>query len=174
MRIHARRMAAMMIAAISVLTMAPGVSQAAHPAPAAADKGNVAGAPFVFTRKTGLGVTQVINCWGRVDHPHNSTGTPSAVTGKSQTWCDAPIAQISAQTELYRYLDGYGYTLVGIGSLAYELNHAGPVVSTAYDICQGRLAYWAAVGRHRLVAPPGFQPPSITLTTGTPGVGVNC
>lgn len=133
-----------------------------------------AGDPVTFTRRTGVGTMQVITCQGRADYPHNSTGTPSAVTGKVRTWCDAPIAQIQAQAELYRYLDGYGFTVVGIGPTEYQLNSTGPVVSTAYDICQGRPTYYYTLGRHRLVAPPGFEPPYITFETQTPAVVVDC
>ncbi|MFD9699903.1 hypothetical protein [Lentzea sp. NPDC059081] len=130
--------------------------------------------PIVFTRSGGPGTLDVITCTGTSDYPHNSSGTPSAVTGKSRSSCTAPVAQVRAQAELWRYLDGYGYTLTGIGSLAYDLTTAGPLTSTAYDICQGRLAYWVTVGRHTFYAPPGYSPPSITLTTQTPPVGVNC
>lgn len=133
-----------------------------------------AGDPVTFTRRTGIGTMQVITCWGRADNPHNSTGTPSAVTGKARSGCNAPIEEIQVQAELYRYLDGYGFTVAGIGPTEYQLKSAGPVVSTAYDICQGRPTSYYTFGRHRLVAPPGFEPPSVTLETQSRVVTVDC
>lgn len=162
-----------MVAAAMAATVVVGMAPAASAVDTAGKGGNGITA-LVFSGTTRAGVQQVITCWGQAQYPHHSSGTPGAIVAKARTWCDAPIAQIEVQTELYRYLDGYGYTTVGIGSLGYALNSAGPVQSDAYDICQGRLSYWAAVGRHRLVAPPGFTPPTISFTSGTPGVGVNC
>lgn len=131
-------------------------------------------APIVFTKPNRLGTLDVITCTGTSEYPHNSSGTPSAVTGKSRSSCTAPVDQIRAQAELWRYLEGYGYVQTGVGSLAYDFKVKGPLTSTAYDICQGRLAYWVTVGRHTFFAPPGYSPPSISFNTETPSVGVNC
>ncbi|NGY62570.1 hypothetical protein G7043_26985 [Lentzea sp. NEAU-D13] len=160
--------------AVASFAIAPTASaQAANTRAGLPDisKGN---APIVFTKSTGLGTLDVITCTGTSDYPHNSSGTPSAVTGKSRSSCTAPVAQIRAQAELWRYLEGYGYVQTGIGSLAVDFNVQGPLTSTAYDICQGRLAYWVTVGRHTFFAPPGYSPPSISFNTETPPVGVNC
>ncbi len=191
MRVRHRRLVATLAtalttAAVAALAMAP-TATADTSAPAAVVSAAQARAalppaslirsgndPIVFTKANGLGTMDVITCTAATDYPHNSAGTPSAVTGKSRSSCTAPIAQIRAQAELWRYLEGYGYSQTGIGSLAVEFKVAGPLTSTAYDICQGRLAYWKAVGRHTFYAPPGYSPPSLSFTTETPPVGVNC
>jgi len=178
MRVRHRLVVALATAlTAAALTAAPTASASTTGASAALPRfGQVTSGkgPIVFSKANGLGTMDVITCTGAADSPHNSTGTPSAITGKSRSYCTAPIAQIRVQAELWRYLDGYGYTLTGIGSLAYEFDNAGPLTSTAYDICQGRLAYWVTVGRHTFYAPPGYSPPSISLVTQTPPAGVNC
>jgi hypothetical protein len=73
---------------------------------------------------TTRGVDVVITCPISSDYPHKSTTTPGAVDGKAKTSCDAPVTELRAQGELYRYLDGYGFTLVGIGSLDYQSSSA--------------------------------------------------
>ncbi|PSL55741.1 hypothetical protein B0I31_10432 [Saccharothrix carnea] len=188
MRVRHRRLAAALATAlttvaIATLTMAPTaaaapttLAEAANTRVGLPDAGRVGNGndPIVFSKPNGLGTMDVITCTGATDYPHNSSGTPSAVTGKSRSSCTAPVTQIRAQAELWRYLEGYGYVQTGIGSLAVGFNTPGPMPSTAYDICQGRLAYWVAVGRHTFFAPPGYSPPSISFRTETPPVGVNC
>ncbi|SDF42665.1 hypothetical protein SAMN05216553_101584 [Lentzea fradiae] len=158
----------------TALVAAASVALPAAPAQAEPVRAGTGDGPVVFTRSTGLGMQDVITCTGTSDNPHNSSGTPSAVTGKSRSSCTAPVAEIRAQAELWRYLEGYGFVQTAIGSLAAAPNSAGPMPSTAFDICQGRLAYWVTVGRHTFYAPPGYSPPKITLVTETPPVGVNC
>ncbi|MEU3622772.1 hypothetical protein BS329_09785 [Amycolatopsis coloradensis] len=177
---------ALTTAAVAALTMTP-TATADTSAPAAVVSAAQARAalshaslirsgndPIVFTKANGLGTMDVITCTAATDYPHNSAGTPSAVTGKSRSSCTAPVAQIRAQAELWRYLEGYGFSQTGIGSLAVDFKVAGPLTSTAYDICQGRLAYWKTIGRHTFYAPPGYSPPSLSFKTETPPVGVNC
>ncbi|MEV7006995.1 hypothetical protein [Streptosporangium sp. NPDC051022] len=129
--------------------------------------------PGGSTRKPSAAADE-ITCTAQAQYPHQSTGTPSAVDGKAASFCTAPIADIRAQAELYRYLDGYGFSLVGIGSLSYALNSAGPVTSYGLDLCQGRPAYYVLRGIHNYSAPPGYTPPTITLNTQTPPVLVDC
>jgi opacity protein-like surface antigen len=183
MRIRYLRMAAALATAAAALAMAP-TATAAEPAAAPAavapaglpDAGlaKAGTSPIVFSKTDGFGITDVITCTGSSEYPHNSTATPSAVTGKSRSYCTAPITEIRVQAELWRYLEGYGYAQTGTGELGVAFKSAGTLTSTAYDICQGRLAYWVTVGRHTFFAPPGYSPPKISFATGTPGIGVNC
>jgi hypothetical protein len=123
---------------------------------------------------TTRGVDVVITCPISSDYPHKSTTTPGAVDGKAKTSCDAPVPDLRAQGELYRYLDGYGFTLVGIGSLDYQFNSPGPVSSAAFDLCWGTPQYYYTRGIHSVVFPANFTPPSASGTTQSPVIQVTC
>ena len=123
---------------------------------------------------TTRGVDVVITCPISSDYPHKSTTTPGAVDGKAKTSCDAPVTELRAQGELYRYLNGYGFALVGIGSLDYQFNSTGPVSSAAFDLCWGTPQYYYTRGIHSVVFPANFTPPSASGTTQSPVIQVTC
>jgi hypothetical protein len=103
---------------------------------------NSSGNSFVHKAATGdVGALDVITCSAQSDYPHKSTTTPGSADGKARSWCTASISRIDAQAELYRYLPGYGFSLVGIGSLDYQMPGMGPVSSAAFDSCQGSPQY---------------------------------
>jgi hypothetical protein len=79
----------------------------------------------------------VIECFGQAQYPHQSTGTPSAIDGKAQSYCTKPVHQVGVEAELYRYLDGFGFTVVSISGLSYENDKTGPVTAYGLDICPG-------------------------------------
>lgn len=179
MRIGHRRVVALLAATViaGLAAIVPAGGALAEPT-RSADRPVTAGSSIVFTKKsTGVAsaaAAQII-CYGQSDYPHNSSGTPGSIVGKSRSWCTGGIvAQVGVENEMYRYLDGFGYTVVGFGGLEYQIDSAGPVTTYSFDICQGRLAYWYLRGVHTFTAPPGYEPPTLTLRTQTPPLGVNC
>jgi hypothetical protein len=152
---------------VTTLGIPPAVQRAADRL--AAEQGTLTGR--VSTRAD---VDTVITCTASSDYPHRSTTTPGAVDGKAKTVCDAPVAEIRAQGELYRYLDGYGFTVVGIGSLDVQFNSRGPVSSPAFDLCRGIPQSFYTKGYHSVRFPPGFQPPGGSVQTQSPVIEVTC
>jgi hypothetical protein len=170
------------VALAGIVTLASLVSVVA-PAGAVAtpmpDWAKAPGVPTVqFTKSTGFGTMTTITCYGQSDYPHASSQQPGTVHGKSRSWCSAPIPQVRVQAELWRYLDGYGYSQVGTGSLDYCLNCTGAATpklqSIAIDICQSSTKYYITVGRHTFFAPPGYSPPDVKFDTWTAGTPVTC
>ncbi|GIH08875.1 hypothetical protein Rhe02_69420 [Rhizocola hellebori] len=181
-----------------IMAVAPAPAQAALPVPVAAVA--PAGTVIVTTKgiplevqlaaKKGAGerstVTSrpaamataagpaVINCTASSDWPHISREMPSSVDGKSKIGCDAVVEYLGVQAELYRYLDGYGFSLIGIGSLDYDYRSAGPKQSTAFDFCRGIPQYYYTKGYQTVVFPAGFQPPAGTAQTQSPVIEVTC
>lgn len=172
-----KRAASLAIMALTagMLAMHAMVAVAAPSHDAGPDQSVITGDPITFTKKSSHrnSIDNVITCYGQSDYPHNSSGTPGTVVGKSRTWCTAPIAQVGVENAMYRYLPNFGFTVVGFGGLE-TLPGAGPVTTYSFDSCQGHLAYWYVRGTHTLVAPPGYQPQSVTMVTETPARGVNC
>ncbi len=118
----------------------------------------------------------VINCFGRAQNPHASTGgngIPGSLNGKADSWCDAAVPYVGAQAELYQYVPGGGFFLVSVGSLNYG-SGTKTYTSVAFTICQGVPNYYILRGIHTFTAPGGYYPPSLTLVSQSPITEVNC
>jgi hypothetical protein len=145
---------------------------------AARELANAPGAGTVMMRPSGAKTLatgpEIIECFGRAQYPHPSSGLPGSVDSKAESWCTYPVSQIQAQATLYEYLSGYGFVLAGRSTLQYEQNTAGTITAVAFAICVGSPRYFVGTGYHFFVAPPYYRPATLRMDSATPVVTVSC
>ncbi len=127
-------------------------------------------------RTAAAAAADVITCYGQAQYPHKSTGgngIPGSLDGKAQSWCDAAVPYVGAQVELYQYVPGIGFFVVGIGNLNYGAG-PGPYTGVAFAPCQGVPNYYVTKGIHTFTGPGGYYPPSLEFTTQSPVIQVTC
>ena len=106
-----------------------------------------------------------ITCTLSIDAPHKSAHTPFKVKVVSTWSCTAPVSSLSSTVKLMRGTQSVGLkqcSNTGLAALRCSVGTA--CVSGSYT----------ATVTGTAVFPPGFQPPSITLTTNSGPVAITC
>ena len=147
-------------------------------APTGAPALNADGVIRLAVEANTVATSPVINCKGSLGYPHNSTHVTGTVNTQVKLDCDAPVAELASRVQLWYRTPSVPALIAGTPQLVadsgwrsdyWSMKHRN---NAARPTCvPGEYMGTATV---RVVAPPGYVPPTQTVNGATPWRTINC